>query len=450
MVNRSAENHRDLERRHAKEPRVEEPRYPVSPGGSGGGGGRPWRQWYARSMEVEATPLEITEPKRRKWGRYVYLLIVVVATALGVNYVAGKVLMYNASGTVGAEQYKLSPAATVTVKNIAVQPGQHVNKGDVLVSFSSPQLEQELARAKANIAEAQSRVSQRATSSRGDVAALQAEISGLHAQLQSLIQQYANKQSQYQSLKSLAHSGAVNQGDVLDAQQQMLEAKSKYEATAAKLRGDRARLKQLKGGDGQNSDQSTQDQTLASLKQLRKSLRHRLNDLQLTAPAKGVVAQIPVTTGQVVTAGEPTVIVVPGDDLRTLLYFPPAARARLHKGRNISVTTPDGTSVEMRIRQVFPSVRDLPPDLRDDVTKRGPSVVVMAVPENPRDIGAIAPGTPVKASISRWSAQRWASNIWSSVARVFGHGESGANSVDQGAGPNQKGAQISSRGASAG
>ena len=450
MVNRSAENHRDLERRHAKEPRVEEPRYPASPGGSGGGGGRPWRQWYARSMDVEATPLEITEPKRRKWGRYVYLLIVLVATALGVNYVAGKVLMYNASGTVGAEQYKLSPAATVTVKDIKVQPGQRVSKGDVLVSFSSPQLEQELARAKANIAEAQSRVSQRVTTSRGDVAALQAEISGLHAQLQSLIQQYANKQSQYQSLKNLAHSGTINQGDVLEAQQEMLEAKSKYQSTAAQLRGDRAKLKELQSGDQQKSGQPTQDQTLASLKQLRESLRHRLDDLKLTAPANGVVAQIPVTDGQVVTAGEPTVIVVPGDDLRTLLYFPPAARGRLHEGRNISVTTPDGTSVEMRIRQVFPSVRDLPPDLREDATKRGPSVVVMAVPENPRDIGAIAPGTPVKASISRWSAQRWASSLWSSVARVFGRDDSGAGSGDHDNGPNQKGAQISSRGGSTG
>lgn len=366
---------------------------------------RRWRQWYASSMEVEATPLEVELPKRRRWGRFMYLAIVILGLLLGLDFIAGHVFWYSAKGSVGGNQYQLSPTSIATVKTIAVKPGDKVHKGQLLMSFDSPQFSQTLAETKAKIADLESNMQDTSNTQASTAASLRGEISGLQAQYQALRQEYQSQQQQIDSMASLAAKGALNYGDVRQLQQQAMQTKAEYSQIYAKIESDRAQLKHIhaatKGG------KSTMHDRLAALKQLRQSLHARMQSLTLKAPVAGVVAQVPVTTGQTVKPGDTAVVVAPSGDQRTLLYFPPAARTRLAKGQELPVTTPNGTHIKMRIAHIYPSIQALPDDLQSRVDHSGPVLVVVARPVNPQDIQKLPAGTPVNSQVPRWQAGQW-------------------------------------------
>lgn len=376
---------------------------------------RRWRQWYASTMEVEATPLEVDAPKRRRWGRFVYLAIVIAGVLLGLDFLAGHIFWYSAQGSVGGRQYQLSPTNVSTVKTIAVQPGQHVSKGQVLIRFKSPQLSQALAQAKANIANIESKMQSDNTDKKSKAAALRAEIGGLQAQYQALRQEYNSQQQQINSMESLAAKGALNFGDVRKLQQQQSQIKAQYSQIYAKIQSDRAQLKQLRAG-GKGGSQSSLTDRLTALKQLRQSLHSRMQSLSLRAPISGIVAQVPVTEGQTVKPGQNAVVVVPNANQRTLLYFPPAARSRLKADETLSVTTPDGTHIPMRITHVYPSIQALPDNLQNRVNRQGPVIVAVARPANPKDVQKLPSGTPVTAHVPRWQAGEWLGQWWHDVS----------------------------------
>lgn len=386
-----------------------------APADEGGYVPRPWRQWYASSMEVEATPLEVEAPKRRRWGRLIYLAIVVIGLLLGLDFIASHIFWYSAQGSVGGQQYQLSPTDISTVKQISVTPGDHVKKGQLLVSFNSPQFDQTLAQTKASIAEIESKMQNTNDSQQSNAASLRAEISGLQAQYQALRQEYQSQQQQINSMESLAAKGALNFGDVRQLQQQQMQTKAQYSQIYAKIQSDRAQLKQLKAS-GKGGQQSALHDRLAALKQLRQSLRSRVQSLTLRSPVNGIVAQVPVTKGQTVKPGDPAVVVVPDNDQRTLLYFPPAARPRLTKGETLSVTTPDGTNIQMRIAHIYPSIQDLPDNLQNRVSQSGPVVVVVAKPTNLQDIQKLPTGTPVTSHVPRWRAGQWIGRWWNDAS----------------------------------
>lgn len=394
-------------------------------GGESGHVPRRWHQWYARSLELEATPLEIAQPKRRRWGRFLYLALALLGIALGVNFLAQKIFLYTASGTIGVERYPLSPASTMKVARVEVHPGERVHTGQVIMRFDSPELEQQLAQTRVKIAETEAHLEQQSIQNDTTASSLKAEIEGLRSQLQALIQQYADQQSQVQTLKALAASGAASQVEVQKAQEAMVTSKSQYDAAAAKLRADRAQLRQLQKKDGATEKAAS---LLGSLRQLRKTLRSRVHALELRAPVDGVVAEVPVAQGQVVQAGNPAAVIVPGTDERTLLYFPPAARTRLHERQQLSVTTPAGDSLAMRIKQIFPSVQAVPESLQSDVDRQQQAVVVLATPVDPNAAAQVQPGTPVTASVPRWSGGDWVTRAWSSLTHlaVRAAGEIGA------------------------
>lgn len=372
---------------------------------------RRWRQWYASSLEMEGAPLEVQAPRKRQWGRLVYLSLVIGAILFGVDVVAGHVLWYNATGSFGGRQYQLSPTDVSTVKDIAVQPGQHVSKGQTLVRLSSPQLSQNLAQARTNIAELESKLQATASSAHAQAATLRAQISGLQAQYQALHQQYQSRQQQINTMESLAAKGALNFGDVRALQQKQSQLQAQSSSVYAQIQSDRVQLRQL-DAQGKGSQNARLQHRLASLKQLRKSLDQRMSALSLKSPINGIVAQVSVTQGQTVKPGQAAVVVVPSGHQRTLLYFPPAARSHLHRGKTLSVTLPDGSHAAMRIAHVYPSVQALPADLQSRVNHSGPVIVVVARPVSSHAVTDVASGTPVTARVSRWQTGRWVTTWW--------------------------------------
>lgn len=336
------------------------------------------------------------------------MLIVVAGLAFGADFLAGKIFWYNATGTVGGMQYPLSPTQVATVGEILVHPGERVHKGQVLVRVDSPQLSRQAAQTSASIASARVQLQSDARDRATTIATLQAEISGLKLQKDALQQQYDYNESQVASMRGLYTKGVINYGDLSGPIGQQVQTQVQSAQITAKLQADRAQLKVLQNEAAAETD-SPVNLRVASLEQVEDTLRADTSELSLRAPLDGIVAQIPVTPGQTLQPGQAAAIIVPDNRQRTLLYFPPAAQTRLSTGEILNVLTPDGHHVAMRVSHIYPSVQDLPEELRNRTTEETQKIVVAAQPVNRQDISRLPAGTPVTARVSRWNLLDWLS-----------------------------------------
>lgn len=381
---------------------------------------RSWHRWYAHSMEARSTPLAIEAPRRRRWSRFIYLAVVTGALLFGLDFWAGQVFWYTAQGVIGDTSYSLSPIEVSVVAHVGVTPGEHVRKGQELVSFSSPALHQSLAQAQVKIAAIESNLQNQAQVSRGTEGSLRAELSGLRGEYQALRQDYGIHQSMIDSTQALAAQGVLNFSDVDQLRERQLQLKAQVAAVYAKMVADRAQLRQLvKAGHERASGDF--DRRLASLRRLREGLALQMRSLVLRAPVNGVVAQLLVTRGQTVRPGEAAVVIVPPDNQRTLFYFPPAARSRLSAHQRLVATTPGGTRIAMYVTRIYPSTQDLPQTLKYPVNYRGPVIVAVAQPLRARDVENLPAGTPVTARLPRWHAIRLPYQWWHKLRGVLAH-----------------------------
>lgn len=367
--------------------------------------GRPWRQWHTQHAELDTAPLEVTAPRRPQWGRFLYMLII-----LGLAFFAGHlayqhIFWLNASGEVSGQQYQLSPSQTVRVNKVLVQPTDKVKKGQVLVRFTSPQLQQALARDLSSIADLEGKMANGGTAPGSDnsIGSLRADIQSLQAQEQFLSQQIRQQKQQISQLRQLVSQGAAAPADLQQARMQHAQTRSRYNQVLAKIRADRGRIHQLDNAQSKGELQTR----LRAMKQLRQSLRQRMDNLVLKAPASGVVAKVPANPGETLRAGQQAVVLVQRGTLRTYLYFPPAAGDRLQQGQTLPITLPDGTQVPMRVSKIYPSMQAVPKQLQPATGKSGDQaqVVVAAEPANRRAasrLRRLQSGTPVSARVSRW------------------------------------------------
>ncbi|HYW03003.1 MAG TPA: HlyD family efflux transporter periplasmic adaptor subunit [Gammaproteobacteria bacterium] len=367
--------------------------------------GRPWRQWHMQHADLDTAPLEVTAPKRPQWGRFLYILIILALALFAGNMIYQHVFWLNASGEVSGQQYQLSPSQTVRVEKVLVHPTDKVKKGQVLARFTSPQLQQALARDLSNIADLEGKMANggAAPGSGGSIGSLKADIQSLQAQEQYLSRQLRQQNQQVDQLRQLVSQGAAAPADLQQARMQQAQTQSQYNQVQAKIRADRSRIHQL--GSAQSKGQM--QARLRALKQLRQSLKQRLGNLVLKAPAAGVVARVPATTGETLRAGQQAVVLVQRGTLRTYLYFPPAASDRLHRGQTLPITLPNGRHVPMRISKIYPSMQAVPQQLQPASGKQGnqAQVVVAAEPAGRQaeaTLRQLESGTPVNARVSRW------------------------------------------------
>ena len=344
-------------------------------------------------------PPRATRRRRSKRMAFVAFLAAILVV-IGAVLFAGPLLSFRAKGVIGARAYRLAPSSAATVAAVDVHSGQHVQAGNVLMKLNDPQLAKKLAHLKAQIADATSHQdsSAKADGSKHQVAALKATIAQLRSNLRDLGHRYANAQARAQQLRAQTQNEPTTPEILQQANEAVRQTKGQYHDEAAKLRVAEGKLKKLES----SSASSQSAQKLASLKQARDRLRARLHTLQLQAPVDGVITNIAARQGQTLSAGETALTEVPSNDHRALLYFPQAARSHLADGQTLSVKSPEGSTLKMRIDRVFASPKDMPSNLRHVPGQQTSAVVVHAHAVDAQQAAHLAPGTPVSAHVSRW------------------------------------------------
>lgn len=393
-----------------------------APGGGLSDPARPWRQWYPQHPDLDTSPpLEVSAPKRPQWGRYLYMLIILAVAYYALNLLYTNVFWLNASGVVGGQQFNLSPSQPVSVENVLVEPAESVEEGQTLIELASPSLQEGLAQTLTDMADLRARIAAggEAPGSANSIGSLEADVQALESRRRFLREKLADQQDEVSSTRELVYQGAIAPGHLRQAERDLREIRAEYEQAGAELNQSRARLEQLREADSEERNHAQ----LSALEQLEQSIRSRMAGLDITAPAAGVVAELNVEPGETIQPGDMAVRIVQREELRSFLYFPPAASDRLEQGKPLALTLPNGNRVATRVSRIYPSMQAVPREARPSGDEGDSASLVVAV--EPADETAEATlkqlesGTPVRARVSRWEIPDAVTELRARIAESF-------------------------------
>lgn len=228
------------------------------------------------------------------------------------------------------ETVQVSTEVAGRVAAIHADFGRRVRKGDVLVELDKRELELQLSRARAAMAQALARIG--LDPGREEVIP---ETTPAIRQAQAA---YEDARARYESAKRLVKTGDI-------AEQRFIEIEKAYQAREAALEAARHELRVQ----------------LAAIEALRAEVRlaeKRLADATLRAPFDGAVAARLVSPGQYLRENTPTLTLVKTQPLRLRVEIPESAAALVRVGSTLRFTTDavPGQEFEATVRELNPAL----------------------------------------------------------------------------------------------
>ncbi|MEA5449241.1 efflux RND transporter periplasmic adaptor subunit [Leptolyngbya sp. CCNP1308] len=215
----------------------------------------------------------------------------------------------------------LRPQVQGQVAQIRVRPGDRVTAGTVLIEIN-PQQQQALVSGAAAAAE----------SAQASIANARAGLQALEAQRVAKLTEVQYAQQEYDRFATLAEAGAVSR-QMRDQYAQQLEvARALLNAMDEQIRAQQATVAQA-----EQSWQAAQAQTQAQESQLAY--------FQITAPFTGVVGDIPVKVGEVVSPGTALIGLAKNDSLEVNFSVPAERAALLQPGSPVELVDSQGQTL---------------------------------------------------------------------------------------------------------
>jgi len=273
-----------------------------------------------------------------KWGRRVYLAILIGLGLLGLDLAIGDALILRADGLVVADRSVLAAVYPARVAKVLVREGQRVAAGDVVAQLESPEMLRDIAQASAQNADLAIRQSQ-----------LQARSVAIAALL-PLGERHARESAGViQKLDSLSGIGLIS------SQRRDQALGSEYDAASglAGLRAEAALLASELPMVARSRGQA--DETLRQLDAFYDHGRVR------AATAGTVGARVPAP-GQVVRFGD-DLLQIYGDEQTVLAYLPDMYLFALAPGDRVELTS--GSARAGGVIEAMLTVTDaLPPEFQ--------------------------------------------------------------------------------------
>lgn len=243
------------------------------------------------------------------------------------------------TGFMEAELLLVGAEAGGRLVELSVDEGDRVAANAPLFAVDADRPQAVRAQALARVSEAEARLADaRAAQQRpADIAVLEAAVERAEAAL-------VLSERDYERNRVLAKRGFVAQAR-LDA------ARSALERDRASLDEARRRIAQAR----QPARSAQIDAAEAGLAQARAALRDAeigLEKLRVAAPAAGSVEQVYFRAGEVVSAGQPVLALLPPDRLKVRFFVPETRLAEARVGRIVAVAC-DGCPANLRARISF-------------------------------------------------------------------------------------------------
>lgn len=223
------------------------------------------------------------------------------------------------------ERDRIAHTATVNevITEIPVRAGSQVSKGTVLVKLDDTLQKALVAKALAQVQQAQANLDKARNGARAEeVATAQAKVAGAQA---TLVRSKAN----YEREARLINSNLTSQVN-LDA------ALAKRDENISQLNSAQEQLRQLVNGT-RIEDLAIAEAILATNIAVLTSEQKKLSDLTITAKRDGVLDNLPWNLGERVTAGSPVAIVLAGIAPFARVYIPEPYRIQIKEGDTLTV-----------------------------------------------------------------------------------------------------------------
>lgn len=212
------------------------------------------------------------------------------------------------TGSIEAKaEVKIYPQTTATVKDIMVEIGDLVQKGDVMALLDSDEMKAQLAQAKAALEVMRAKWAQMETGARPEEIA-QAEDLVIKAKAA-----LKDAESNFIRSKEMIERGTISE-------RQFESSEVAYTVAKADLSSAQERLKMLKAGATKEDRDALQAQVRQAEAAV-ESAQIRLSYARITSPFKGTVSERFFETGDLAMPGKPLFTVVQMDTVKVIIAF---------------------------------------------------------------------------------------------------------------------------------
>jgi multidrug resistance efflux pump len=305
------------------------------------------------SREARATPDSIAGLKvpyaaakrtAPQWRWYLILTVVASPAILLILGLLGGFLTRSAQGSVALDQMEVRAVASGAVAEVHIEPGLIVKQGDALVTTRQPEVA---------VAELSTQTTRSASHGR--------ELSGTHGpgatELALKARGLRLAQERRDSIASLLADGAATRAELREAEIALNQAAEVFVAA------QRANVNQGRAINVIDTNSQAKRDTAAT---------SNVN----SAPFEGQVLDVFVSSGEIVRAGDPLVLLGRNLDPKVIAYVPPTFATRLSPGTPATILFADGTRSPATVAEPARVTRRMPADLVDNFGMR-PMMVVL-------------------------------------------------------------------------
>jgi len=242
-------------------------------------------------------------------------------------------------GELASDRIELSAEFAEPVVEIAVAEGEAVTAGQILLRQDDARARTRLVEADAAVAQQRARLDELLRGPR------QEQIAAARANLEGAAQELAFRDAEYQRITRIQAKGLAS-GEELDL------AKAAFDAALANRKLRRAQLQE--GLAGTTVEELAQaEHALRQLAARRDNMAIDIERLTIRAPVDGVLDSRLIELGERPAAGQPTAIMLGGDQPHARVYVPEELRVQINPG-DAALIYVDGLSspVDGRVRWV--------------------------------------------------------------------------------------------------
>ena len=290
--------------------------------------------------------IEVTSvPAWMALGAMMSLLLAVLVWGLFGHLpsrVAGEGILIRAGGV-------KSVVAVVSgqVTSVRVGPGDRVEKGDVVATLAQPELEEQLDKARAQLAEIKSQDKERSAldsdSKRAQQAALAGDRAAARASLSASRQRLGWLRQAEQSVEGSVKAGLAARAELIQARRDVQDAQDAIARDLALLKQLELRETDLRTASGQD-DLSTSLKLSERIRAI-ESLEEKLElSSKVMSPHAGRVIEVRAQDGSLVAPGNPILNLEFSDTSSTaklvqaIVYLPPADGKKVKAGMEVALS----------------------------------------------------------------------------------------------------------------
>ncbi|MCG8608330.1 HlyD family efflux transporter periplasmic adaptor subunit [bacterium] len=302
--------------------------------------------------------------KRIAWGKYVYLLVLVVLGFSAINLVYQRAFYFKGVGYLESETKIIESPVNGRIVDIRCNINDRVSEGEPVVFLSNPRYTYSMNRNGGTNTDAYAGEAAKIIDVEGKVGVLKQEISQANEALYSM-------RADHQKARELLAIQAITRRDLSGVERQVRDLENslkvlqiKYEATLKIL--DLYREQAAVYGLGLTGSEQ----------------HDRPNNGILNAPTDGVVSEIYKSRGEVAKVGEPIVKIVDPDHNFVTTYFTGEHENAIQVGDQASVHFANGEESSGVVRKIYPTALDQPKQLKNRFGSAQRYIIVEIVPED--------------------------------------------------------------------